>query len=264
MDLEALVTLIVEEVRRALGRQAAPPKRLLVVLTGAPADPGRIATALSDLAASGRFAATLLLSRTAARRVDRRSLEQALGAGEILSEGDSPAPPTLAFGADLVLVPWLSLNSAAKLATGVCDTVATSVLMLALLRGIPVLACAEELDPEGPCLGSWARPAAALASLLRSHLATLRQFGIELIGSDDLTSAALAAANRDKPESLTLASAAPTAALPGGQAGRGPGRPVITRADVEAALAAGNLGLLPPDGVWTPLAREAARAAGRG
>ena len=264
MDLEALVTLIVEEVRRALARQTVPPKRLLVVLTGAPADPGRIATALSSLGASGRFAATLLLSRTAAQRVDRRSLEKALGAGDILSEGDSPPPPTLAFGADLVLVPWLSLNSAAKLATGVCDTVATSVLMLALLRGIPVLACAEELDPDGPCLGTWARPAPPLAALLRSHLATLRQFGVELIGSHELASAVLAAANRDRQEPLTRAAAAPPAAIPGGQAGRGPGRPVITRADVEAALAAGNLGLLPPDGVWTPLARDAARAAGRG
>jgi len=246
MDLEALVALVAEEVRRILAERAAPPRRLLVVLTGTPCRMDAVTALLADIRTSGRFKPTLLLSHTAARRVDRHRLAETLGSAPALDELSAPSPTKLAWDADLVLVPWLSLNSAAKLATGVCDTLVTAVLMLALLRGIPVLACADELDPDRPALGAWARPAPALAAHLRSTLATLRAFGMELVDSEHLTAAILGAG--------ASAPAVQPAAEPVPRPSR---RQVITEADVQAAAAAGGLHRLPADGLWTPLAREA-------
>lgn len=254
MNRETLIQLVVEEVRRLLAERAASPQRLLVVLTGVPPNPDQLAAVLDRVGASNRFQSTLLFSHTAMANLNRSRFEESLRvAGPSVEEGCGPSATVLAFGADLVLVPWLSLNTAAKLALGICDRLVSSVLMLALLRGIPVVACAEEADPDGPLLEPWARPAAPLADLLRSHLNALRGYGVQLASRATLAETILS----------VVARPTPGPGLPGAPAPRHvpmptPGtRPVITEADVKAAVAAGDPSRLSASGIWTPLAREA-------
>lgn len=250
MDLESLVAVVTEEVRRALAARAERPQRLLVLMTGTPCHEGRIKAELARLRDSGRFQPTLLLSRTAAGTWDRAGLKAALGCGVSLDESSAPTPPELVWAADQLLVPWLSLNTASKLALGICDTPVTSVLMMALLKGLPVVACAEQADPASEALRGWAHPTPALAGMLRDHLARLQSFGITLVKHGELASALLGESPPGR--SQQEAAAPPKEALPAYPAAR----PLITAAEVRTALAAGSLDSLPANGIWTPLARE--------
>lgn len=260
MDLEALIEVVVEEVRRAL---AARSQRLLVVMTGTPCSEALIQAELARLRDSGRFQPTLLFSRTAASHWDRTGLQQALGCAASLDAEGGISVPELVWQTDVVLVPWLSLNTASKLALGLADSPVTAVLMMALLKGLPVVACADEGDPDGEVLKSWARPAPALAAMLRERLAALRSFGVTLVRRGQLAETLLG------PPRLadTAVSAAPLQAAPvvpvraGGEPAsvRSGRRRVVTEADVRAALEAGDLTQLPADAIWTPLARDLVR-----
>jgi len=262
MDLETLIEVVVEEVRRVL---AARSQRLLVVMTGTPCCEVLIKAELARLRDSGRFQPTLLFSRTAASHWDRSGLEQALGCTSSLDENSRILVPELVWQTDVVLVPWLSLNTASRLALGLADSKVTAVLMMALLKGLPVVACADEGDPDGDTLKSWARPAPALAAMLRDRLAALRSYGMRLVRQGQLAETLLAPPRRaHAAANAAPAAAAPTPAGPGrgGQEpvpSRSGGKRVVTEADVRAALEAGDLSQLPADAIWTPLARDLAR-----
>lgn len=272
MDMEALVAIVVEEVRRVLAERAAPSRRLLVVMTGTPCHEAAICAELARLRDSGRFQPTLLFSRTAAARWDRSGLKQALGCSSSLDEETAPTAPELVWQADAVLVPWLSLNTASKLALGLCDNLVTSTLIMALLKGLPVVACAEQADPESETLKGWAHPTPALAAMLRDRLEALHAFGVTLVGHDELADALL---KPYRPAPRTGAPASPVAAAPtvgvipapataSAAALTRAGRPLVTEADVRAALAAGTVSSLPADGIWTPLAKELLNQHNRG
>lgn len=255
MDLETLVEVVVEEVRRVLEAREARSLRLLVVMTGTPCHEAAIKAELARLRDSGRFRPTLLFSHTAAGRWDRTGLKEALGCTSSLDEGSAPTAPELVWQTDVVLVPWLSLNTAGKLALGICDNLITATLMMALLKGLPVVACAEEADPDSDSLRSWAHPAPALAEMLRDRLVRLRSFGVKLEGHGELAASLLAL---HRPDAVAATSArAPasieTLSVPA------TGRRLVTEADVRAALETGDLAALPADGIWTPLARDLLR-----
>lgn len=262
MDMEALVAIVVEEVRRILAERAAPSRRLLVVMTGTPDYEAEIYAELAKLRDSGRFQPTLLLSRTAATRWDRSSLKQALGCTSSLDEESAPTAPELVFQHDVVLVPWLTLNTASKLALGICDNLITSTLIMALLKGLPMVACAEQADPDSDLMKSWSHPAPALAAMMRDRLNTLRSFGVTLVGHNELADALLKP-RRPAQRASAPAPAAPAVAPAAAPVARG-SRPLVTEADVRAALAAGTVASLPADAVWTPLAKELLRLHNRG
>lgn len=273
MDMEALVAIVVEEVRRILEERAASSRRLLVVMTGTPAHEAEIRAELARLRDSGRFQPTLLLSRTAAGRWDRSGLKQALGCTSSLDEESAPTPPELVFQHDVVLVPWLTMNTANKLALGICDNLVTSTLTMALLKGLPVVACAEQADPDSEVFKGWSHPAPALAAMMRDRLATLRSFGVTLVGHSELADAllnphrpvhgAVAPVPAAAPVAAPATAQAAPAAAPAVAAAHGK-RPLVTEADVRAALATGTLASLPADGIFTPLAKELLRLHGHG
>lgn len=256
MDLETLIEVVVEEVRRVL---AARSQRLLVVMTGTPCCETLIKAELARLRDSGRFQPTLLFSRTAASHWDRSGLEQALGCAASLDEESHISVPELVWQTDLVLVPWLSLNTASKLAVGLADSKVTAVLLMALLKGLPVVACADEGDPDGETLKSWARPAPALAAMLRDRLTALRSYGMTLVRQGQLAATLLAPLRpADAAVQAAQAPAVPVSTDPSPAPAR-PGKRVVTEADVRAALEAGDLTQLPADAIWTPLARDLVR-----
>lgn len=79
---------------------------------------------------------------------------------------------------DLVVIPVLTVNSAAKLAHGMADNRALSVVMAALMAGKPVVAATDA------CTG---RPGTPVAErVLDRNLHLLRQCGVELVPAADL------------------------------------------------------------------------------
>lgn len=238
MDLESLKKAVVDEVLRRLEELSGRDRRrALVVVTGALSDPAEV---LSRIEAVGRagFRVTVLLSKTAGRAFPTDELAKL---GSILADDDEPAP-ALVNEADLVVVPWLSLNTASKVANLSCDTPATSVLVLALLLGKPVIACADEFDPQNES-NAITRDLASRSPELHQAIVRLREklraYGVRIALGREFS----------------------TALPQGTHDGRGKRR-VVTREDVIKAINRGEPLKLTPGTILTPLAKEVVESHG--
>lgn len=90
---------------------------------------------------------------------------------------------------DLVLVPVLTRNSAAKIASHMTDTLATNIIFKAILIGTPVVAAQNAADLTDPVLlklGVDHIPQAVLKKN-KEYLALLRDYGLCLVDVSKLT-----------------------------------------------------------------------------
>ena len=253
--MESLKKTIVDEVLRRLGDLSrGDRRRALAVITGVPSDPTGV---LSRIEATGRagFRVTALRSKSAGRVILPDDLAKS---GSVLVDDEEPAP-ALVNGADLVVVPWLSLNTASKVAHLICDTPAAGVLVLALLLGKPVIACADEFDPQNMTTLDLPRRFPELHRAITGLCQRLRAYGVRLVPGREFP-AALASwslPGRHGPGSGTT----PSGLSPGQQDAQGKRR-VVTREDVMKAINQGEPIRLTPGTILTPLAKEVAESRG--
>lgn len=86
-----------------------------------------------------------------------------------------------------MLVPTLSMNTAAHLALGLMDSLVTTLTIGSLLAGKPVLAVCDGANPYGNggrVFGDAPNTAPLLRAKLADHLTTLMGFGIHLVKED--------------------------------------------------------------------------------
>ena len=94
-------------------------------------------------------------------------------------------------GCGSVLVPALSINSAAKVACGIRDSLASALLARALERGMTVIAATDGCCPDNPeRLAQGFLVSDAYKVRLRANLQALRDFGVRLVPACELASAA--------------------------------------------------------------------------
>ena len=278
MDLESLKKAIVDEVLRRLGElsrgndrahgelsrgddrpsgEISRANRALAVVTGVPTDPAEVLSRIEATRRAG-FRVTALLSKAAAAALPPDQLARYSG-GAVLAGGGEPAP-ALANGADLVVVPWLSLNTASKVANLICDTQASSTLVLALLLGKPVIACADEFDPRNDSnlmtRDLWKR-SPVLHRAIIGLCEKLRAYGVRLVSGREFPSALAGWSLREEPTPNSRPGAVGTEDRAGGEKRR-----VLTREDVVVAINRGEPIRLTPGSILTPLAREVVESHG--
>jgi hypothetical protein len=182
---KALIINIVKQVIAEL-RANTPPRQVLLLFSGA--STGFVAgmEAIKLLTGQGHRA-TVVFSPSAVKIITPEHVQKA-GATEIILPDMWVDAPSLARNSDLVLVPTLSMNTAARLAQGLMDSLMSTLVMGALLAGKPVLAIRDGADPYGnggAIFGAQPGVATALKDRLTRHLDTLSSFGIELINEPD-------------------------------------------------------------------------------
>jgi hypothetical protein len=176
--------------------------RLLARMSGRPIDTGRrevfvVFTGAVSGFAAGREAVgrlvrshhtlTILMTPSAKHIFGEGPLRQ-VGAAAIVDLQPWTDVSDFTRRADIVLVPTLTMNTAARLALGLMDSPATTLVLGALLAGKTVLAVRDGADPagkRGEALGARPDGSPALWSLLADRLTTLESFGVRLTSKAD-------------------------------------------------------------------------------
>lgn len=224
---------------------------MLVVLTGgdrgldeAFAQVERLGRAGAQLRSVCSPAARMVLGSSGLERLDRLAkLEEPAGEAEVYG---------LVGWAEIVAVPVLTQNAAAKVALGIRDSLVTNLLAGAIIMGRKLVACSESTMP-------WSGPP-AYRRTIADYLERLRSYGIQLVPTPSLAAACLGQPAMPGPAAAGSTLSSARAPVSGPNQGR---RPVVTAAQVEAAFRCGQRSLrLPARAIVTPLARDEARERG--
>lgn len=244
VDENALVEKIVAEVLRRL---AARGKRALALFCGGTIGAPEGLAEVKKLQNAG-FTVRAVLTPRAEWILGRDWLRRELGDIEIVTEADRKAPSALLKDTDLTLVPVFTLNTAAKVAHGIADTLVATLIMDSLLTGRPVFAARDACDPANPMRAKLGMDKAAPAyrALLTGNLERLAEFGVRLIGVTELAATVL---GETRPKEVVPETVSTTFT----------GR-VLSRTDV--ATFEGSVLKVSAGTLVTPLARDLARERG--
>ncbi len=261
MEREEMLRLVTEEVMRRLG--APQPlkttlKQALALFTGGALGLEDALAQLTQLQNQG-VRLTVVLSKAAEMVIGAERLRKALGSELDIRLATDPLPKQDLKAADVVLVPVLTQNTAAKLARTLADTTVTTLVMQALLMGKPVIAARNAADPKDPwrVQGGMGAARPTLTRALQDNLKTLESYGVALVEAGELAAEAMQQLGLTGMITQAKETAQKTS-LPKGQ-----GRRVIDAAMIQVLAAQGETILtVGPQDLVTPLARDVARECG--
>ncbi len=250
MDKQELDTIVARVIEGLAARQIASASQCRVLMLFSGASTGYVAglKAIRMLSGAGH-PLHVVLSASAVHVIGEDNVRKA-GAEKISGPDTWLNAPKVIGETDVVLVPTLSMNTAAHLALGLMDSLLTTLILGARLADKPVVAVSAGADPNG-CGGrvfsATNSGAPALRAMLSSHLETLGTFGIRLVDDGQFlwaSAQAVAGGSTDsKPNNATSAPA--TLRLSG----------LVTASDLSGLTQGATVSLA--DGArLTPLAQE--------
>ncbi len=187
MDSNTLNAVVQRVIERLAERRIAlaSPCRVLMLFSGA--STGYVAglKAIRMLSGAGH-PLHVVLSASALHVIGEENLVKA-GAAHLSGPETWLDAPKAIRESDVVLVPTLSMNTAAHLALGLMDSLLTTLILGARLAGKQVVAVADGADPYGNggrIFSATNAGAPVLRAALAEHLTTLKSFGIQLVGDD--------------------------------------------------------------------------------
>ena len=198
MNNEELVQWVTTEVMRKLGMETQPPtektdqpyKRALAIYTGGTIGFEQSLLELQKIQAA-HVDVSIVLSAAAEKMLDIDRLKEQLGRNIPLITTQSPYPGKQLREADLVLVPVLTQNTAAKLAYTLADSLPSTLILQGLMLGKPILAASNAADPQD-CWRikmNMGKSSPGFSEALRQNLRKIASYGIELVAVDSLAAA---------------------------------------------------------------------------
>ena len=99
----------------------------------------------------------------------------------------TPAEKSLVQAHDLLIVPTLTANLAAKVAHGIGDCLASNVVAEFIMSNKPVVVATNGVCPDSADKRGWfPQMPSGYAAMLRENLATLKSFGVHLATAETL------------------------------------------------------------------------------
>lgn len=193
MDMHRLEELIYEAIVEQLAIQVveklqARLRKALVLFTGTELGLSKVAPGLIQLKADGFDLHSVLTQ--GGRKILTPALRLSLGLDPLLAnefDNCEQDTDTLLDGHSLVLVPAMSITTAAKVACCIRDCLGASLVARALERGIPVIAAIDGCCPDNPeRKADLFMVAEAYKTRLRAHLECLQSYGIQLVRAGKL------------------------------------------------------------------------------
>ncbi len=187
--LQGIIAQVLAErvVQKLLGRQ----KQALVVYTGSNMGIEAGLENLRMLRQEDGFTYRVLLTKSAAGILDAEAIRSALEPEEfwVGQPGDSPEALTARY--DTILVPALTVNTAAHVAACMADTPAAAIILDGLMRGKNVVVAVDGCCPDNPeRLRRGFHMAEGLKKKLREQKDALRDYGAYLTTAGHLREAA--------------------------------------------------------------------------
>ena len=262
----ALELLAGELAERVVQKLVERQKRALVVVTGAAIGVPAALEELKRLRREG-FTYHVLMTRSAMYVTGEEAVRAALDPEELWVES-APRPPELvAAGFDTILVPALTVNTAAHLAACLSDSPAGAMILSGLLKGKNVVIAVDGACPDNPKRAElgyhMTRP---MRDALHENLEKLRAYGARLTTADRMAEAARKAVYSFlAPQAAAKPNPPAGGKTPAAQGG-GVIRPAMTGRvlGVKAVNTAprGSVILAPKGTIVTQLARDVARKKG--
>lgn len=231
---------------------AAPPQRVLMLFSGASTGYVVGMDAIRMLS-QGNHDLTVFLTPSAKHVIGMDNV-RAAGAQEIIGPEQWVDTPSLVRTADLVLVPTLSMNTAARLALGLMDSLFSTLVLGSLLAGKPVIAIADGADPYGNggrIFSESSAGAPALRAVMAANLNTLVDYGVNLVAEELFTRAVIRELLGEAPRREVAVEPELPALLSDGRA------TILTAGDLSAYQQGATV-RLPANARLTPLAQESA------
>lgn len=177
-------------VQKLLERQ----KRALVVYTGSNMGIAPGLECLRTLRQKEGFTYRVLLTRSAAGLLDVSAIRSALEPEELWVETPEYSPEVLTAKYDTILVPALTVNTAAHVAACMADTPAAAIILDGLMRGKNVVVAVDGCCPDNPeRIRRGFHMTEILKGKLRENKEALKGYGAWLTTSDKLDETALKA-----------------------------------------------------------------------
>ena len=182
--------LLAEELaERVVQKLVERQKRSLVIVTGAAIGVPTALEQLKGLKAEG-FTYHVLMTRSAMHVTGEEAVRAALDPEELWVESADRPPELAAAGFDTILVPALTMNTAAHLAGCMSDTPAAAMILSGLLKGKNVVVAVDGACPDNPMRAKlgyhMTRP---MRDALHENLEKLRAYGARLTAADDMANA---------------------------------------------------------------------------
>lgn len=242
MNFDKMIASIVEEVLRRLKKS---PKKALIIFTGGTIGFNESIQQIRKLLEDG-WNLKVLLSKSAEFVLTSKLIKEQLKIEDIYLESEVTDIKALYTGIDLLIIPVLTINTAAKIALGISDTLATYIVSCGIMKGIPIVAAKDACDLKNSTrlsLGYDKTPAVYL-NKINSYLNTLEEYGIKLVDSNELYDAVVHNTNQFEFQSNIL------------------NKRVITTEDIIKAKQKNEEIIVPEDAIVTLLAYDVAEEMG--
>nr|WP_320026688.1 flavoprotein [uncultured Acetobacterium sp.] len=182
--LDGLIQKIVDEVVRRIKNQ---PKKAVVFFTGATIGFKESMDSLLKLQKDG-WQLKVVLSDDGMMVLNPAAIQKELNLDVIYHSGNIKSQKELYSSADMFVIATMSVNTAAKLAVGITDTVLLSLINHGFMAGTPVVAAKNACDPDDPqraTLGM-GKSSPKYREMLNNNVETLREFGMKVVNGKDL------------------------------------------------------------------------------
>lgn len=191
IDQEKLIQLVLAELaKQAKQRQDHKPavKRILAIFSAGTIGLDDVLQQMQQLLKLGyQFEAVLTPHGKAV--IGAQKLKSALGPISVYDDtGDFNQLMELLDDCDAVLIPVMTINTAAKVVNGIADNLATTLIMSALLSGKEVIGVRDACDLHNVIRAEMGHNKAARAyqAMLLSNVERLKDYGVALCESQDL------------------------------------------------------------------------------
>lgn len=184
---ETLMSVIAEYIAdEVLRRYAAHCKTALVLYSGAMLGFQDAIDNLKELREQG-WKFTIVMSESAAEIIPRERLEKELTPEAIVTEGNPANYRKLVSDNNFVLIPSLTINTAAKVVSCINDNLLTRIISRAMIVGKPIIASIDGCCPDSEARARMGfHVTEAYKVKMRSNLESLRSYGMTLTTSKNL------------------------------------------------------------------------------
>lgn len=182
---QALIDKIVNQAVSLLFEKAiaaAPKQRVLILFSGAGSG-YVVGMQAIQMLAKADHSLTVVMTASARHVIGAENVRKA-GAEHLIADNEWVNTPKLVREIDLVLMPTLSMNTAAHLALGLMDSLICTLVLGSLLADKPVIAICDGANPYGNggrVFSNTNTSAPVLREKIADHLTTLMNFGIQLV-----------------------------------------------------------------------------------
>ena len=264
--LDMLIQKIVDEVIRRIKNQ---PKKAVVFFTGATIGFKESMDSLLKLQKDG-WQLKVVLSDDGMKVLNPVAIQKELNLDVIYHSGNIKSQKELYGSADMFVIATMSVNTAAKLAIGITDTVLLSLINHGFMAGTPVVAAVNACDPDDPQRASlgMGKSSPKYREMLNNNIGTLRDFGMKLVSGKDLYATCVGGTPTEANDLIVEKTAVPvekepvvSLAIPVTNSECVIDKNVISRVDILKARGS-NVVKIPSGSILTGYAAEAAKEFG--